>query len=64
MTQVRLIRIEGNTLIVTGADMLDETPLLDIKPCIPAFDYGEVDTIGWFESKIPGGAVLADARFG
>jgi tRNA-Thr(GGU) m(6)t(6)A37 methyltransferase TsaA len=38
MSIVKLIRRDGNVLIVEGADMLDETPLLDIKPYIPKFD--------------------------
>lgn len=63
MTRVRLIKIEGNTLTVAGADMLDGTALLDIKPCIPAFDFGPVESIGWFQTKIPETAVLADKRF-
>jgi len=32
--------------------MLDNTPLLDIKPFIPEFDYGENFRIGWLEDKI------------
>jgi tRNA (Thr-GGU) A37 N-methylase len=35
---VKLIRREGNVLIVESADMLDETTLLDIKPYIPKYD--------------------------
>lgn len=35
---VKLLRREGNVLMVEAADMLDETPLLDIKPYIPRFD--------------------------
>jgi len=31
-SQVRLIRVEGTTLIVRGLDCLDGTPLIDIKP--------------------------------
>ncbi len=35
---VKLVRREGNVLIIEGADMLDKTPLLDIKPYIPKYD--------------------------
>ncbi|HEY9764997.1 MAG TPA: tRNA (N6-threonylcarbamoyladenosine(37)-N6)-methyltransferase TrmO [Chroococcales cyanobacterium] len=63
MTCVRLLRAEGKFLTVAGADMLDGTPLLDIKPCVPAFDHHPVETIGWFRGKLPEGKVLADRRF-
>ncbi len=35
---VRLISICGAQLSVTGADMLDGTPLLDVSPCVPEFN--------------------------
>lgn len=63
MTCVRLLRVEENILTVAGTDMLDGTPLLDIKPCVPAFDHAPVDAIGWYSSKIPEEKVLADRRF-
>jgi tRNA (adenine37-N6)-methyltransferase len=48
---VRLIKREGNILTIEGADMLDETPLLDIKPYIPKFD-AIVDAFeGWTSGK-------------
>ncbi len=34
---VRLVRIEGGTLIVRGLDCLDDTPLIDLKPDRCAF---------------------------
>ncbi len=46
---VRLLKIEDGTLHVENVDMLDETPLLDIKPYVPEFDYHEADRIGWLE---------------
>ncbi len=49
---VRLLRIEGNRLIFTGADMLDSTPLLDIKPFVPRFDNREDATSGWLASSL------------
>jgi tRNA (adenine37-N6)-methyltransferase len=48
---VELIRIEENRLYFNGADMLDETPLLDIKPFVPQFDHRETDMIGWLKGK-------------
>ncbi len=37
-TTVKLLKIEGNRLTVTGLDALDGTPLIDIKPWIAAQD--------------------------
>lgn len=51
MSIVKLIRKEGNVLIVEGADMLDETPLLDIKPYIPKFDAIPSASEGWTANK-------------
>lgn len=48
---VRLLRIEGNLLHFSGADILNNTPLLDIKPYVPAFDPDNVDRIGWLENR-------------
>jgi tRNA-Thr(GGU) m(6)t(6)A37 methyltransferase TsaA len=48
---VRLIRIDGSVLYVKEIDVVDKTPLLDIKPYIPEFDIREVDSTGWIEEK-------------
>ncbi len=48
---VRLIKKEGNILIIEGADMLDATPLLDIKPYIPKFDAIPSASEGWTANK-------------
>lgn len=44
---VRLVGIERNILTVDGIDVLDQTPLLDIKPYIEAFDHPHGSTSGW-----------------
>ncbi len=49
---VKLIEIKGNILKVEGIDVLDGTPLLDIKPHVPEFDMRENVKIGWLEGKI------------
>jgi len=49
---VKLMEIRGNILKVEGIDVLDGTPLLDIKPHVPEFDYRENVKIGWLEGKI------------
>lgn len=48
---VRIFRKENNRLFFCGADMLDETPLLDIKPYIPNFDIFEVTKTGWYQNR-------------
>lgn len=49
---VKLIHIEGNILEIENVDMLDGTPLLDIKPFIPAFDFYATDKTGWMNHPI------------
>lgn len=44
---VRLIGIDGTTLTLEGLDLLDGTPVLDIKPYIPEFDGIPNATSGW-----------------
>lgn len=53
LTVVCLLGREGNILVVTGVDMLDGTPLLDIKPYIPRFDAHPDAIPGWFAGKEP-----------
>lgn len=48
---VRLEKIEGNVLHIRNLDILDGTPLLDIKPYVPAFDKREDTRTGWLEDK-------------
>ena len=52
LSVVRLLNIDGNRLDVENVDMLDGSPLLDIKPYVPDFD-GDVSALrlGWLESK-------------
>ena len=45
---VHLLRVKGNRLEVEGVDMLNDTPLLDIKPYIPEFDVRENAQVGWY----------------
>lgn len=48
---VRLLKREGNRLTVQGVDMLDGTPLLDIKPYLPDFDVFASTRHGWYEKR-------------
>ena len=49
---VRLVDIEENVLHIKDVDIVDGTPLLDIKPYIPGFDEREEVRIGWLEDHI------------
>ena len=49
LSTVRLIAVRGSTLEVEGVDMLDGTPLLDIKPYVPEFDGETEIRVGWLE---------------
>jgi tRNA (adenine37-N6)-methyltransferase len=48
---VKILRVEGACIHFSGADMLDGTPLLDIKPYIPEFDIFEVEKTGWYAHR-------------
>jgi len=61
---VRLIKREGNRLTIEGIDVLNGTPLIDIKPYVPGFDTKEMTTIGWLENKQENATALkSDDRF-
>lgn len=44
---VRVLAIEGGRISIEGADLLDGTPILDIRPYIPGFDCVPDATSGW-----------------
>jgi tRNA-Thr(GGU) m(6)t(6)A37 methyltransferase TsaA len=48
LSVVRLVSVEGSLLHVENIDILDGTPLLDIKPSIPDFDHFKVEKLGWY----------------
>jgi tRNA-Thr(GGU) m(6)t(6)A37 methyltransferase TsaA len=52
LSTVKLIRIQGTVLHVRDLDMVDGTPLLDIKPYVPAFDHRNEIRIGWLQKNI------------
>ena len=55
---------DGSTLAISGVDVLDGTPLLDVKPYVPQFDAHSDAKTGWLE-ETPATAddVAADSRF-
>jgi tRNA-Thr(GGU) m(6)t(6)A37 methyltransferase TsaA len=65
MSVVRLCAIEGCTLHIEEVDLLDGTPLLDLKPYVPLFDRRDTERIGWFAAHLDRiQTIRADDRFG
>jgi tRNA-Thr(GGU) m(6)t(6)A37 methyltransferase TsaA len=61
---VRLTKIEGNLLHVKDIDIVDGTPLLDIKPYVIEFDVRETITKGWLKGNVSNlQKVKDDGRF-
>jgi tRNA-Thr(GGU) m(6)t(6)A37 methyltransferase TsaA len=48
---VRLLARREHVLEFEGADMLDDTPLIDIKPYVPEFDVRTNVRIGWYGTR-------------
>ena len=51
LSVVRLKKIENNHIFITNIDVLDGTPLLDIKPYISDFDNQGKTKAGWFDDR-------------
>jgi len=62
MSVVRLLQVVSNTLEVADVDILDGTPLLDIKPYVAEFDCHSVEKSGWLDQTRVRRSV-ADGRF-
>jgi tRNA-Thr(GGU) m(6)t(6)A37 methyltransferase TsaA len=61
---VRLVSIEKNILYIEDVDIVDDTPLLDIKPYVPEFDVQEIEKIGWLSQKADKAQkLISDERF-
>lgn len=61
---VRLVGVEENLLHIQDMDIVDGTPLLDIKPYVPQFDIRKVDKMGWLEGNVHKlSAAKDDGRF-
>jgi len=48
---VRLLSRQDNILDIEGVDVLDGTPLLDIKPYVPDFDVRTNGVVGWYDRR-------------
>ncbi len=47
LSLARLVSVKGATVHLAGIDLVDGTPILDIKPYIPEWDIAEGATSGW-----------------
>jgi len=65
ISTVKLIGVEGNIIHIEQVDMLDGTPLIDIKPFYPRYDNRENVQIGWLEKNkdLPLEKLRSDERF-
>jgi len=52
LSVVRLLERRGNVLQIGEVDVLDGTPLLDIKPYVPHFDERKGATVGWLQDRL------------
>ena len=65
LSVVRLLSVEAEILRIENVDVLDGTPLLDIKPYVREFDGYGGERIGWLASASKGlGETRSDRRFG
>jgi tRNA (adenine37-N6)-methyltransferase len=61
---LELAGVEGSVVHLRNVDILDQTPVLDIKPYVPAFDAWPGERIGWFAGRAEAAATArADERF-
>lgn len=51
LSVVRLVKVQDYVLHIKNVDVIDGTPLLDIKPYIPEFDIYKVERRGWLSKK-------------
>lgn len=58
LSVVRLLARHGEALEVEGIDVLDGTPLLDIKPYVPEFDARTDARAGWYDNRPEDGVVV------
>jgi len=64
LSVMRLLSVNGTILQVTGIDLLDGTPVLDIKPYVLQFDAIAAERTGWLQRVAPRvHDTTADARF-
>jgi tRNA-Thr(GGU) m(6)t(6)A37 methyltransferase TsaA len=64
MSVVKLVKLENNIIHIENVDIVDNTPLLDIKPYVPDFDAATDVNIGWInKSKHKLSTMKSDSKF-
>lgn len=64
LSVLELAGVDGATVHLRNVDVLDGTPVLDIKPYVPRFDVWQADRTGWFAGKARNaGDLRSDDRF-
>ena len=63
ISTVRLINVDHNILHIEDVDMIEGTPLLDIKPFYPQFDNRTTEKVGWLKGKENTDRIRSDDRF-
>ncbi|MFZ0089702.1 MAG: tRNA (N6-threonylcarbamoyladenosine(37)-N6)-methyltransferase TrmO, partial [Solirubrobacteraceae bacterium] len=61
LSVVRLLAVQGATLQIAGVDLVDDTPVLDIKPYVPEFDAIAAERTGWLQRAA---TRVRDTRYG
>jgi tRNA (adenine37-N6)-methyltransferase len=65
LSLVRLLAVERGVLRIRGIDLLDGTPVLDVKPFVPEFDACDDVRAGWFDAAAARvHTVRSDDRYG
>jgi tRNA-Thr(GGU) m(6)t(6)A37 methyltransferase TsaA len=66
LSVVELLSVEPGVLRIRGIDLLDGTPVLDVKPVVPEFDVVRADVrTGWFDAAAARvRSVRSDTRYG
>ncbi len=65
LSLVELVAVEPGALRIRGVDLLDGTPVLDVKPYVPLFDAREDVRTGWFAAAADRVRTLrSDGRYG
>jgi tRNA-Thr(GGU) m(6)t(6)A37 methyltransferase TsaA len=64
LSVVRVLSVDQTGLEISGVDLVDGTPVLDIKPYVPEFDVVAAERTGWFAAAATRvHHTRADARF-
>lgn len=63
MSAVRLLKVEGHILTVGDLDLLDGTPIIDIKPYVPEYDAYPDERVGWLATAARREQHVGDGRY-